>query len=161
MGCAIPFQKLMFQELFNGIKKFSIQWILTLVIAFWKFKSPLGLQLPKWESTWECVGSFPHSFLHSQEHEMWLSSFIFSPHLCKLYFGCKPKARVTTMEVYYKWLLKLANNLHTPTINSFLITIFKIRAIVIFTDNNCMNEKGNITTLYEINIIAWRRDFRT
>ncbi len=27
---------------------------------FWKFGTPYGFQLPKWESTWECVGSFPH-----------------------------------------------------------------------------------------------------
>ncbi len=63
--------------------------------------------------------------------------------------------------MYYKWLLKLANNLHTPTIDSFLTTIFRIWAIVIFTYNNCMNEKGNIRTLYEVDIIAWRRDFWT
>jgi len=31
---------------------------------------PSRLQLPKWELTWECVGSFPHTFLHSQKHEM-------------------------------------------------------------------------------------------
>jgi hypothetical protein len=33
-------------------------------------KIPLGLQLPKWEPTWECVGSFPHTLLHSWKHEM-------------------------------------------------------------------------------------------
>jgi hypothetical protein len=30
----------------------------------------LGLQFPKLEFIWECEGSFPHTFLHSQEHEM-------------------------------------------------------------------------------------------
>jgi hypothetical protein len=65
------------------------------------------------------------------------------------------------MEVYYKWLLKVINNLHTPTIDSFLTTILKIWAIVIFIYNNYMNEKGNITKLYKVNIIAWRRDFWT
>jgi hypothetical protein len=30
----------------------------------------LGLQLSKWELTWECAGSFPHTLLHSREHEM-------------------------------------------------------------------------------------------
>ncbi len=46
-------------------------------------KTPLGLQLPKWEPTWECVESFFHIFLHSYEHEMWLSGFTLGLHLCK------------------------------------------------------------------------------
>jgi len=25
---------------------------------------------PKWKPTWECVGSFPHTLLHSREHEI-------------------------------------------------------------------------------------------
>jgi hypothetical protein len=50
--------------------------------------------------------------------------------------------------------LKLANNLYTPTMDSFLTTIFRIWAIVIFTYNDCMNKKDNITKLYGINIIA-------
>jgi hypothetical protein len=27
-------------------------------------------ELLKWEFTWECEGSFPHTLLHSWEHEM-------------------------------------------------------------------------------------------
>jgi len=61
----------------------SIQWILTLAIFLWRFESPSGLQLPKWEFTWECGGSFPHTLPHSQEDEMWLSGFTFGLHLCK------------------------------------------------------------------------------
>jgi hypothetical protein len=34
----------------------------------------LGLQLPKWEFTWECGGSFLHILPHSREDEMWLSA---------------------------------------------------------------------------------------
>jgi hypothetical protein len=48
----------LFPELSNDIRNFSIQWVLTLVIALWKFRSPLELQLSKWELTWECGGSF-------------------------------------------------------------------------------------------------------
>jgi hypothetical protein len=36
---------------------------------FWPLNSlskNLGLQLPKWESTWGCVGKFPHTFSHSE-----------------------------------------------------------------------------------------------
>jgi hypothetical protein len=94
MGHASPFQSFTSQYNSNGIKNFSIQWILTFEIILWKFKSPLGLQLPKWEPTLKCVGSFPHTFLHSCEHEMWLSGFIFDSHLCK------PNARVVT-KVHY------------------------------------------------------------
>jgi hypothetical protein len=69
----------MFQELCNDIRNFSIQWILTPTITLWRFGSPLGLQLPKWELTWECGGSFPHTLLHFREHEMWLLGFMFGP----------------------------------------------------------------------------------
>jgi hypothetical protein len=48
-----------------------------------KFGSPLGLQFSKWEFTWECGGSFSHTFSHSKEHELWLLAFTFGPHLCK------------------------------------------------------------------------------
>jgi hypothetical protein len=54
-----------------------------LVIVLWRFESPLGLQLPKWEFTWECEGSFRHTFLHSWEHEMWLLGFPLGLHPCK------------------------------------------------------------------------------
>ncbi len=46
-------------------------------------RSPSGLQLPKWELTRECEGSFPHTLLHSREHEMWLPGFPLGSHLCK------------------------------------------------------------------------------
>jgi hypothetical protein len=32
---------------------------------------------------WECGGSFPHTLLHSREHEMWLLGFTLGPQLCK------------------------------------------------------------------------------
>jgi hypothetical protein len=43
----------MSQMFFNGIKNFSIQWVLTPKIILCKFGSPLGLQLSKWELIWE------------------------------------------------------------------------------------------------------------
>jgi len=73
----------MFQYIFNDIKKFSIEWVLTPKIAPWKFGSPSGLQFPKWKLTWECEGSFLHTFLHSREHEMWLLGFLLGPRLRK------------------------------------------------------------------------------
>jgi len=67
----------------NDIMNSLIWWVLTPAIVFWKFKSPSELQLPKWELTWECEGSFPHILLHSWEHERWLPNFIFGLHLRK------------------------------------------------------------------------------
>jgi len=60
MGHGSPFWIFKFQKFFNGIKKFLIQWVLTSEIPFWRLWTPWGFQLPKWKSTWECVGSFPH-----------------------------------------------------------------------------------------------------
>jgi hypothetical protein len=50
IGHASPFQTFKFQNLFNDIRNVSIQWVLTLEIAFWRFRSPFGLQLPNGSS---------------------------------------------------------------------------------------------------------------
>jgi hypothetical protein len=34
-----------------------------------KIWDSIGILTPKVELTWECVGSFPHTLLHSREHE--------------------------------------------------------------------------------------------
>jgi len=52
-GSCEPILTSRFQDLSIDIINSLIQWVLTLVIIFWKFGSPLGLQLPKWELTWE------------------------------------------------------------------------------------------------------------
>jgi hypothetical protein len=69
-------------------------------IAFQWFKEllePLGfgscnrsLKIQKWKFLWECEGSFPHTFLHSQASL--LAHNIASPCL-----GHEPKAKVMTM----------------------------------------------------------------
>ncbi len=96
MGYASPFQTSIFQELSHDINSFSIQWFLTPAIALWRFGSPLGLQLPKWELIWECGGSFPHTLLHFREHEMWLSGSLLARTFASLCLDCKPKAKVVT-----------------------------------------------------------------
>ncbi len=65
-----------YNELFNPMS-------FDLAITLWKFESSSGFQLSKWEPTWGCMGSFFHTFLHSREHEMWLSGFTLGPHICK------------------------------------------------------------------------------
>jgi len=62
---------------------FLIQWVLTPEIAPWKFGSPSGLQVPKWEFIWECEGSFSHTLLQSREYEMWLAGFFLGLHFHK------------------------------------------------------------------------------
>jgi hypothetical protein len=66
------------------------------MIAFWKFGSPLGLQLPKWELTWKCGGSFPHILLHSREHEMWFLGSLLAHTFTSPWLGHEPKAKVVT-----------------------------------------------------------------
>ncbi len=64
-GSCEPFWTSKFQDIFNDINNSSIQWVLTPEITLWRFRSPSGLQLPKWELTWECGGSFLHILPHS------------------------------------------------------------------------------------------------
>jgi hypothetical protein len=60
-----------------------------------------SIRTPKWKFTWECEGSFPHTFLHSWEHEMWLLSFPLDPHPCKPLPWSWAWVRVTTNSVKY------------------------------------------------------------
>jgi hypothetical protein len=84
-------------------KEFFKHWVLTPVIALWRFGSPLGLHLPKWELPWECEGSFPHTFLHSWEHAVWFSGFLLARNLASPFRpGREPKAKVATFCVLPK-----------------------------------------------------------
>jgi hypothetical protein len=93
MDHASPFQTSTFQELSNDISKSSINWVLTLEIALWRFGSLSGLQLPKWKLPWECEGSFPHTLLHSRAP-------LSTRNLASPCLGREPKSRVAT--IYYK-----------------------------------------------------------
>ncbi len=107
----------MFQEIFNDIWNVLIQWVLISKIVLWKFRSPLGFQLPMWEFTWECGGSFPHILLHSWKHEMWLLGSLLAHTFASLCIGCDNiyfsfKKLVTTfsfssLRVVFKVLLGL------------------------------------------------------
>jgi hypothetical protein len=59
---ASPLQISKFQNLFNDIRNFSIQWVLTFVVALWKFKNPPKLQFPKWEFNLGMKGFIPSHF---------------------------------------------------------------------------------------------------
>jgi hypothetical protein len=122
MGHASPFQTFMFQELSNDVRNISIQWVLTLTIALWKLGNQLGLQLPKWEFTWECEGSFPHILLHSWKHEMWLLSSVLAHTFANPCFGRESKVKVATMEMSHDGPYKSSQyqNLIVIRINSLM-----------------------------------------
>jgi len=51
--------------------------------CFMKIWKSIETIIPKWEPTWDYVGSFLHTLLHSREHKMWFPSFTLASHLCK------------------------------------------------------------------------------
>jgi hypothetical protein len=73
----------------SGTHKFNDFW--PFKPLFKKFKSPLGLQLPKWKSTWECVGSCLHTLLCSRVC-MWLWVTLLACTFPCPCFGHEPKA---------------------------------------------------------------------
>jgi hypothetical protein len=93
---------------------------------FLKSRKSIGLQLPKWELTWECGGSFLHILPHSREHDMWLPGFNLGPHLRKPL----PKARVVTLiKAKYKKIdikLKFQNLTKAKYKNIYLSLEFQI-----------------------------------
>jgi hypothetical protein len=61
----------------------GLGWVTSRSIIQTNMRKPNNKLVSAWlEPTWECVGSFPHTLLHSREHEMWLLSFSLGPHLC-------------------------------------------------------------------------------
>jgi hypothetical protein len=76
-------------RLSNDIRNSLIQWVSTPAITLWRLKSPLRLQLPKWEFTWECEGSFLHTFPQSR-------ASLLACTFTSLCFSRNPKARVAT-----------------------------------------------------------------
>jgi hypothetical protein len=88
MSCE-PILDIYVPRAFNDIKNFSTQWILTPVIALWKFRSPSGLQLPKWELIGSSFLHFPTLLgaqnvtpnLHSQPAPLQAFALVISPRL--------------------------------------------------------------------------------
>ncbi len=121
----------MLQELSNDIKNAIIHWVLTAAIAFWSFRSPPGLHLPKWELPWECECSLPHTPSHFLTlpgvHDV-TPGLLFGPHPCNAFtltpglpsswpatlqslcLGREPKARVATSLPYVDNLNILNSN---------------------------------------------------
>jgi hypothetical protein len=92
---------------------------LALAIAPWKFRSPSGLQLPKWELIWECECSFFHTLLHSRKYKMCLSSLPLISHSCKPLpwsrtegYGCDTNSLRNTKIL--SWCHPFYTPLHSP-----------------------------------------------
>jgi hypothetical protein len=126
MGHASPFKTFMFQEIFNDIMNFSIQWILTSIITFWRFRSPLKFQFPKWKLISEYGGSFSHTLLHSQEHEMWFLSSFLARTFARSYLGDEPKVKVATSNVFEIYSIPTTTMLYTTNTNISLVATIVI-----------------------------------
>jgi len=81
-------------------------WNLPLKIReFIKNPTPkVGVHLGVW-------GSFPHTLLHSREHEMWLASAFLARTFASPCFDHKPKARVITIVFQESLLLVIEGTL--------------------------------------------------
>jgi hypothetical protein len=71
-GNASPFQTSTFQYLSNDITNYYNQWVLSLVIALWRFGNPFGTPTPTMGAHLGGWGFIPSHSLHSREHVMWL-----------------------------------------------------------------------------------------
>ncbi len=93
-----------------------------LLLKIWK---PIGIPTPKMRAPWECEGSFPHTLLHSREHEMWLLGFLLARILASPCFNCEPKARAATicitlfMGMQMHWIILLFCNTFRLSYNFF------------------------------------------
>ncbi len=65
-----------------------------------KIWESIGISIPQVGAhlgmCWECGGSFPHTFPHSQEHEMWLLASLLARTFASPNLGREPKVRVAT-----------------------------------------------------------------
>jgi hypothetical protein len=92
MGHASPFQTSTFQDFSNNIRKASIHWILTPVIALWKFRSPFETPTPDMRVHLGVLG-----FICTPGNmECDCQASLLACTLASLCFGCEPKARVAT-----------------------------------------------------------------
>jgi len=95
-GSCEPILDIYVSIFFNDINNSSIQWVLAPAIALWRFRSPLGLQLPKWEFTWECEGSPPHTLCTPGNMRCEPRASLLAHNLPSPCFGHEPKGKVMT-----------------------------------------------------------------
>jgi hypothetical protein len=70
-----------------------------------------GTQLPTWEFTWECEGSFPHTLLHSRGHENVTPELSFGSHPCNPFaLVMSPRLRLWHFVLHIK-VIKKPNNI--------------------------------------------------
>jgi hypothetical protein len=59
-----------------------------------------GTPTPKVGTPWGCEGSFPHTFSHSREYVVWLSTSFLAHNLTNSCLGHEPKAGVATFYIF-------------------------------------------------------------
>jgi hypothetical protein len=100
MGHASAFLNIYVPRDSTNIINYSIQWISTLIISFWIFENPSGLQLPKWNS-FQSVGvhsltlSYIPGNMKCDSQASTLAYTFASPCL-----GYEPKVRIVTMKCH-------------------------------------------------------------
>jgi hypothetical protein len=124
-GSCEPTLDIYVQDISDDIMNFSFQWLLTPAIILEKFRSPLGVQLPKWVhlGVW---GSFLHIFPHFWEHEMWLLASLLARTFVSPSLGCEPKFKVMTLDPSFDHNLcfKYPNGSCEPILNIYILRGF-------------------------------------
>jgi hypothetical protein len=86
----------MLQNLSNGVLGAQFGACLPFQPRFWTFTTPVRMQLPKWECTWEPLGSIPCTLPHLWECVSHPNTFFWSHGPLHSTLSCEPNDRVVT-----------------------------------------------------------------
>ncbi len=121
----------MLQGLFNGVLGAQFDVFLPFQPRLWTFMTPAWVQFPKWECTWESLGSIPCTFPHLWKCVSHPNIFFWPYGLLHSTLSHEPNVRVAT---FLYFILKLFHQefssksffscflscfLHDPSSNSF------------------------------------------
>jgi hypothetical protein len=95
-GCCEPILDIYVSRFFQWYKFFFNPMSFGPCNCLLKIRKSIGTPTPKMGVHWKCEGSFPQTFLHSWEHEVWLLSSLLACTFASFCLGREPKARVTT-----------------------------------------------------------------
>ncbi len=87
----VPKSFQLYKNLFNPMSFNSCNYPLNI-------QESIGTPIPKVGAHLGVWGSFPHTFLHSREHEMWLPGSLLARTFASPCLGRKPKAKVAAMK---------------------------------------------------------------
>jgi hypothetical protein len=87
----------MFQEISNGVLKTQFGACLPFQPRFWTFITVARVQLPKWNCTWESLGSIPHTIPPLWKCVSHLNTFSWPHGPLHSTFSHKPNVKVVTL----------------------------------------------------------------